>query len=497
MKVKSFEDFSGGLDTRKPHNIDSEKTLRKLTNAYVTQGEAMRRRPGLRYLEDMSEEWTANGLCSYNGALHNFSTTTYGTETIANGTRFEIQLYTHKIEYDEGRAAESAGWQMPDANPTEPGYISFASGFNEGLYVSVKFGNGRNLHYYIPDTSIPPTETTIKPIQDANCPHTQEVTVASQKVYAADGELVRYSATSDPTDWTSSNDAGFLPTGGRSPGSSTATGLGVLNNRLIVFHEDAIQVWATDPDPAKNEIEEIIAGIGTRWSESIVAANKDIYFLAEIGVRSIGGATAYRNMKGSDVGSPVDELIQTHIREHEGRVDGNFFPGAGQYWLTIGNETAVLTKSRKDKLEAWSIYKFSVPFGQMVNVGDKMYVRYKNYLYAMDDEAVLDGEGKEDEEFEVVVETPFYSFGTEGQFKQFQSMEAILEGYGMIDHGVNPNNLVDRTAEFQLVGDTRPHPSIPLGILAPALSTRIIGQSPHLKSINSLIYRYETTSGGI
>ncbi len=497
MKVKSFENFSGGLDVRKPHNIDSDKTLRKLTNAYVTQGEAIRRRPGLRYLGDMSGEWTANGLCSYNGALHSFSTDSFGLETIAAGTQFEIELYTHKIEYDEGRAAESAGWQIPDANDLEPGYISFASGFNDGLYVSVKFGNGRNLHYYIKDSDMPPTETAVKPIQDENCPHTQEVTITSQKVYAADGQQVRYSATSDPEDWTSSEDAGFLPTGGRSPGSSIATGLGVLNNRLVVFHDDAVQVWAVDPDPARNEIEEIIAGMGTRWSESIVAANKDIYFLSEIGVRSIGGASIYRNMKGSDIGSPIDDIIQTHIRDHEGRVDGNFYPGAGQYWLTIGDETAVLTKSKKDKMEAWSVYRFSVPFGQMVNVGDKMYARYHNYLYAMDNEATLDGEGQDDVEFEVEVETPFYAFGTEGQYKQFQSMEAILEGYGTIDHGVNPNNLDDRTASFQLIGDTRPHPSIPLGILSPALSTRIVGQSPNLKSINSLIYRYETTSGGI
>jgi len=496
MKVQAFEDFSGGLDTRKPHNIDNKKTLRRLRNAYVTQGEAIRTRPGLRYIGDLGSSQLENGMGSYNGRLHVFSTTQGGSRTLGGGTEFEVEVYTHKIEYDEGRAAESAGWQLPNSGEDRPGYVSFCGGFNAGMYASVKFGNGRNLHYYIPDEEMP-SGGTVAPVQDNNCPHTQEVTIASQKVFAADDVGVAYSATSVPTNWTEEKDAGFLATGDRSPGSSLTTGLGVVSNRLVVFHEDAVQIWATDPDPTRNELEEIIAGLGTRWSESIVAANKDLYFLSNVGIRSIGGQSMYRNMKGSDVGSPIDDLVQHHIRDHEGRVDGNFYAGAGQYWLTVGDETAVLTKSSKDRLEAWSVYSFAIPFGQMAHVGERLYVREGNSVYVMDSQATLDGEGQEDEEFEVLVETPFYAFGTEGQFKQFQSMEAIVEGYGTIDHCVNPNDGDDRTAPFQLAGDTRPHPTIPLGIFAPALSTKIVGQSPNIKSINSLIYRYETTSGGI
>jgi len=498
MKVQSFEDFSGGLDTRKPHNINNKDTLRRLRNAYVTSGQSIRTRPGLRYLGDIEAGGTEeNGLGAYNGSLQIFSTTQSGMKVLGAGTPFEIAVYTHKIKYDEGRAAESAGWQLPNSGSTRPGYVSFCGGFNSGMYASVKFGNGRNLHYYIPDDDLDKIGSTVSPISDDGCPHTQEVTIASSKVWAAKGNSVAYSATSKPTDWSSSDNAGFLATGDRSPGSSKTTGLGVVSNRLVVFHEDAAQIWATDPDPTRNELEEIISGIGTRWSESIIAANKDLFFLSDVGIRSIGGQSMYRNMKGSDVGSPIDELVQEHIREHEGRVDGNFYAGAGQYWITVGDETAVLTKSSRDRLEAWSVYTFAIPFGQMAHVGDRLYVRYNNSVYVMDQQATLDGEGQEDAEFEITVETPFYSFGTEGQFKQFQSMEAILEGYGTIDHCVNPNDNEDRTAQFQLAGDTRPHPTIPLGILAPALSTKIVGQSPNLKSINSLIYRYETTSGGI
>jgi hypothetical protein len=41
MKVKTFDDFSDGLDVRKPKNLDNDESLRNLVNAYVTQGETI------------------------------------------------------------------------------------------------------------------------------------------------------------------------------------------------------------------------------------------------------------------------------------------------------------------------------------------------------------------------------------------------------------------------------------------------------------------------
>src|SRR5690606_25770286 len=46
---------------------------------------------------------------------------------------------------------------------------------------------------------------------DENCPNSKIVQIASGKVYAADDDIIRYSATMDPMDWSSENDAGYLP----------------------------------------------------------------------------------------------------------------------------------------------------------------------------------------------------------------------------------------------------------------------------------------------
>ena len=492
MKVKAFEDFGDGLDVRKPVNLDDPTTLRVLENAYITQGKNIHRRPGLKKVGTIAVGSSSDevGLCAVNGKLHTFSVNATGTQTLDDGA----ELITHHIKYDDGKASEMTVFDQRESRATgdrEPMYVNFAGGFNRGMYASIKFGNNKSLHYYIPEDEWGGNSKS--PIADSKCPHSSKVTIAQSKVYASDGETVAYCATGEPTDWSKDNDAGFLPTGDRSPGNSICTGLGVVSNRLCVFHEDAIQIWAVDPDPARNELEEQLAGIGTRHYQSITSASKDLYFLSENGVRSIGGQSMYRNMKGSDVGSPIDKIVREFIKTDDGRVDSQFYPGQGQYFLTLKDDTYVLTKSERDKIEAWSLYKFSIPFGQMAHLGEKLYVRYQDSIYVLDEDLTND----DGNQFNVVMESPFYGFGTEGQYKLFQSMEAILEGYGTIDHGVNPNNLDDRTASFQLGGDTRIVPSLPLGILAPALSTRIIGDAATLKSINSLIYRYEPTAGGI
>ena len=507
MRVKTFDDFSDGLDVRKPKNLDNDESLRTLVNAYITQGETIERRPGLKFELDMGRN--LKNLCAFDGRLHTFTVGTQFEETLSNG----VKLIGWKISYDAGKACQPDPVDAKSGNTDpEPVYVNFVGGFLSGMYVSVKWDNGRSLHYFI-ENPRKMYSSTVNPISDSGCPHTSKVAIAQSKIYAVgdtggEGDLgqadtVRYSATANYSPgaenkpvWTKDNDAGFLPTGDRSLGNSAATGLGVVSNRLVVFHEDACQIWAVDPDPARNELEEQVAGIGTEHYQSIVTANKDIYFLSSVGVRSIGGQSMYRNMKGSDVGSAIDKLIMSHIKDHDGRWDGQFYPGAGQYWLTAGNETFVLTKSQRDKLNAWSVYRFSQSFYQMAHLAENLYcVNGTGFIYRLDEETLADG--KDEKEFTVEMETPFYSFGQEGQFKLFQSMEVILEGFGEIDHCVNPNNNDDRTAPFQIAGDTRTVPTLPLGILAPTLSTRIKGNGSELKSINSLIYRYQPTNAGV
>ena len=62
-------------------------------------------------------------------------------------------------------------------------------------------------HHYLGDDEI--TQIT-----DANCPHTRTAIKTASKIFSIspDGSTVRYSKMGDPTVWTETDDAGFLPT---------------------------------------------------------------------------------------------------------------------------------------------------------------------------------------------------------------------------------------------------------------------------------------------
>ena len=502
MSVKSFEDWSDGLDVRRPKNLDNQKSLIELHNAYVTNGGAIRRRPGAKYL--LTQNSNDGGLTAHNGKLITFNPSIASLNTIADGHNTEV-------------------WGLrssPPSGASKPVHCDYAAGFNTGFYFVLTWDNNKTCHYWVSDFTTRPG-SSIGIVSGA--PTTKGCVVWNQRVYAIsnDGTKVQYSNLSKPDDWTG-GDAGFIPTGEMALNDNIAKALTVISNRLVVFMADCIQIWALDPDPKKVELEEQVGGIGTRWPGSVKTINKDVFFLSDLGIRSLGSQTMMQNIKGSDIGSAIDALVAPHIRNEMADIDSQFYPGEGQYWLLIRDKANVssgahtifvLSKSKADKLNAWSTYSFgsagNYNMMQFAHLGEKLYGLNADptpLLYVMDHDCDTDGQSKSP--FPVKIQSPFYAFGQEGQYKMFTAMEAIFEGVVTMEHCVNPNDISDKTHAFEVAGDTRTVPSIPLGILAPTMSTRITAKSkyadyadgipkPGFKSLNSLIYRFTPTRGGI
>jgi len=501
MKLREFNEWSQGLDVRKPKNIDNPGALRTLENAYITTGGQVKIRPGIKFHIEAGEY--AGGLFSHNG-----------------------KLWT--LAVDGGRASWSATEDTPEiykitvARPSgttgKPLHVDFHGGFGVGLYFTVRWesttaGKFVGSQYYLANANSFPT-TTIPIV--AGAPKTSAAVTFQRRIYAIseDGKTVKYCSLGKPEEWTG-GDSGFLPVGEVSIHSNTATALALINNRLVVFMEDCIQIWALDPDPNRVELEEQVGGIGTRWQGSPVTINKDVYFLSDLGVRSLSNQSSYQNIKGNDIGSAIDSLVLDKIHKEPVHVDSQFWPGAGQYWLVLKDNLSnavsdifVLTKSKADKLNAWSTYHTTVTdLRQLAHLNERLFCISKGgWIYEFDENS--DTDGKSTIAFEVVVETPFYQFGAEGQYKMFQGIEAIFEGVASIDHCVNPNNNDERTHSFEIAGDTRTKPNIPLGILAPMLSTRLTANSkyepypngldkPGFKTLNSLVYKYNPTTAGL
>lgn len=172
-------------------------------------------------------------------------------------------------------------------------------------------------------------------VEDENCPNTKIVVIGASKVFCGDDDIVRYSATVNPLDWTTADNAGYLPTGLQNYGANPVSAMGLYRGNLVVFNSEAFQLWQIDEDPASMALLDALP-IGSTHHFSIAPVSNDLFFASSQGVRSIGIAASSTNYQAGDVGMPVDELVREALRvagANKTSVMGMWFPGAGQYLL--------------------------------------------------------------------------------------------------------------------------------------------------------------------
>jgi hypothetical protein len=171
-------------------------------------------------------------------------------------------------------------------------------------------------------------------------PRSKVVAIAAKKVFAADRDIVRFSATVNPLDWTAENDAGYLPTGLQSGNANEMTVLNRYRNNLVAMNPNGFQMWQVDPDPALMALLDEKPGVGSSWQHAAQPVANELLYLSQRGVRSIGIAAASENLSAGDVGEPIDPLVMAALTSppvEEGGVSpiSTYYPGAGQYWLAF------------------------------------------------------------------------------------------------------------------------------------------------------------------
>ena len=129
MASITFDRFDGGLDLRKGASVSDANRMRVCTNAYITTGKGIQKRPCLRKVATL--ETGTVGLRSGNGLLNTFMGT--GSVTHAN-TLFKANLLRHPT-------IEQAIVK-----------IHYGDVFNGFLYVVAEYADGSLWHHYLDDT---------------------------------------------------------------------------------------------------------------------------------------------------------------------------------------------------------------------------------------------------------------------------------------------------------------------------------------------------------
>lgn len=315
-------------------------------------------------------------------------------------------------------------------------------------------------------------------VEDPNCPNSKVVLIGASKVFAGNGDTVPYSATVAPKDWSSANDAGFLPTGLQNYGANPVAAMGLYRGNLTVFNAEAFQLWQIDEDPASMSLLDALP-VGSTQHRAIAAVGNDLLFLASQGVRSVGIAASSTNFQAGDVGMPIDPLVQAWLAQPSVVPRGLYFPAAGQYWLMFAKdgqtEVFVYTMTQIGQVGAWSRYVFPFEVHTWAIQGDALYLRSANRIYRMVDGAIGDElDPGVFTPFQGVIQWPWLDFGPAGVTKMLYGFEVVGRGKVGIQVGFDQTNGGAFTPAYQVDPDTLTGGPVPMSMAAPTFAVRLV-----------------------
>jgi hypothetical protein len=229
-------------------------------------------------------------------------------------------------------------------------------------------------------------------ILDTNCPNTIPTCLGASHVFNGSNDIVPFSAAVNPTDWTSTNNAGYLPTGLNNYGDNPVAVLALYRSNLMAFNAGGYQMWQIDPDPQNMALLDA-QPIGSMYPRAVQSVANDLLFVAEVGVRNIGTVGATANMAIGNTGQPVDPIVVGLLSTAStGYPLSIYYPARGQYWLIFGTDAMVLTINGGGN-KTWSHYTFpDVITDATLNEGYLYFRTSLGYVWQLNQTAVgVDG----------------------------------------------------------------------------------------------------------
>lgn len=515
----TFDKFEGGLDVRPAEQMAKANILRTLTDAYITTGRKIKKRPCLNVVCTL--EAGTVGLKASGSHLLTF----YG----------QAATITHVNPLFQ---ATRVPHQTTGAAPTK---IPYSDQFNALPYVVAGYADGTYRHHYLDDPGVwvtltayilgdfrrpttangfryeittagttaagePTWPTTIGgtvvdgtatwtcrsfAVTDTNCPPTRIITKRQQKLYAAGASPnlgnVSFCATGAPRDWTTASDAGFLPAGLQATGSDQVTAVGQFQSSLVVHFSDSTQVWAVSSDPADNVLTGTVENVGTLYSRAGHALHGDLFFLSQSGFRSISLLQLTGNLQDADVGNPIDDLVAPAFSASDDPLSV-YFPKLGQWWCLNGQTAWVYSFSRTAKLSAWSKYTFPVNVDDATVLNQELYIRSGDDVYKVDSSVFQDAGS-----YIPLVDAQMYfqDANRPGVLKQFTGMKSIGKGNPTISYLYAADDVSLESAAYEFAAVSESGSINPVELCATRIAPHIQHQKNEDFELSMLSLLYE------
>jgi len=557
MKILTINNWSVGMDVRKPSYVSSANRLVTLKNAYVNTGKTITKRSGTEKLGTFTT--TTHGMFSYNNKINVFSEfaqpSSYPNELLFNNNELQWNQLTHPaysaasivginhVDTVGGYIFVSAKWNTIGAgsstltiygdnglagacsavcaayatnttpeNQTLYNYLTTTvSGFKIGDIDHVADDNGvydirisdavdfTRFSLYMSNTVaidariqviIDYAETVLQAgsthedyaafspysavLEDqfhyldggsgsftSLCPHSDIFTVAAGKVYAKDGDIVRFCEVNDPREWDTINNAGFIATGNYSDAKTDVTALHTYRGALLVMHGNVTQEWSVDPDPELSSLKHTLY-IGAQNNKSVANVSGDVYFLADGGFRSIAVQNTIDSLIDFDVGSPVDSAIVD-----DANISSLYNNYDGQYWCVVGDIVWIYTFSKTAKLSAWSYYEYNFTIDEMTMHKNDVIFRSGNNIYRTNKNVFTD----DTQNYEVIAQFSDLDFKANTALKQIHGFDLAQVGDCTAEFKVGTENKTT-THSVDVSGDFRDAGMVSLPLIATHVSPK-------------------------
>lgn len=180
------------------------------------------------------------------------------------------------------------------------------------------------------------------------------------KLYLARGSKINFCASYDASRWEQQDiGAGFIQNTDQDTAPTGTVSLCPYQGKLAAFSRRNISIWNVNADPAQYSIAQNLKNIGTMAALSVQAIGElDTLFLSDTGIRSLRTRDTTLNAYVVDVGSPIDDLIQTALFSGNGPSACSVVePSSNRYWLYLDGSIYVMSYFPSLKIIAWSTYK--------------------------------------------------------------------------------------------------------------------------------------------
>jgi len=185
----------------------------------------------------------------------------------------------------------------------------------------------------------------------------------NNKVYILAGPSAFMSGIATPTVFNDPNGVGngFVTMTDFYGTAENLVSMSVYQGMLAFFMRFTTLIYAPNANIDNWSLFQTLPNIGTFAPNSVQAlGGLDVLFLSDTGIRSLRSRETTLNAYVTDIGSPIDSLIQaslaTNTSAQNATACGIVEPSANRYWLYLNGVIYVLSYFPSNKIVAWSTY---------------------------------------------------------------------------------------------------------------------------------------------